>query len=140
MKELGKELERLSGQKTGETITDAYNAYLIKDYSDHEQDSTVILGVKRIGRELVRTSVHKGEIHIHHYLYFYDWVDPRKPEIRRGIEVERNRVRFYEVAVEASRQDAVYITNPTDERINYSIHFLKQMPTGPGDIRLGVKL
>lgn len=140
MKELGRVLEGLNGQKTGKAIEDAFNAYQIEGYSGNEEDCITVLGVKRIGRELVRTSVHRGDMHMHHYIYFYDWVDPREPETRWGIETDRENVRLYSVPVGRHREDASYVPNPSPERIDYFLHFLQQMPTGPGDIRLAVKL
>ena len=139
MKELAKRLGRLNSLNSDSLIEDSFRAYQISGYSGDAPISILILGSKRIGRELIKTTVDRNGIHIHHYLYFYDWVDPQRPQVRCGIEVNKRRMRLYEAPLEGSRKDVGYIDSPTQEQINFSFHFLSQMPTGPGDFRFRVE-
>lgn len=96
---------------------------------------SVSFGRHRIGREEINPDHHHLPSYHPKTFYYYDVQDMFDPNLRRGIQIEPTRVRYYSVLKNGETNLYDYSSDLTQGQIADLMGSFKSMPKKPGDLR-----
>lgn len=95
---------------------------------------SVSFGRHRIGREEINPDHHHLPYHPKTF-YYYDIQDKLDPGLRRGIQIEPTRIRYYSVLKDGEAGQYNYSSDLTQSEIADLMDSFQKMPKKPGDLR-----